>query len=203
MNKHPLSAPQNSPSTQDKESMKKSKSIGEQPSQYYLIMALSLAGLLGGCGGGGDGGGESTPTPTTSTTTTTDTGTGTDTGTDTGTTTPDPTPDPTSLDDLVIAEDNIIESAYQLAIEVAMDDIQRAYFSVCDDYQTSGNGYIVNYDSCLFRGPLSKGLLSANIKVANHQDKLMAVIWHYDGSDPSYQLWQYDFDAESQRFMVN
>ncbi|MEC4724687.1 hypothetical protein HWQ46_03885 [Shewanella sp. D64] len=159
------------------------KSVTEQLNPLGIIIAFTLIGLVGGCGGG-DGGGEAISAPIT-------------------TPDPDPVTAPTSLDDLVIAADNIIESSYQLDIDVAMNNQQRAYFSLCGDYQVSGSSYKVDYDSCLYRGPLDEGNLSANIKVANHQSKLMVVIWHYDGSAPSYQLWQYDTNLEQQSLTMN
>ncbi len=172
------------------------RSMTEQSSRFGLIIAFTLAGLLVGCGGGGDDGGDTVAAPVTTPTTPT-------TPTPPATPDPDPVPTPTSLDDLVIAADNIIESSYMLDINVAMNDQQRAYFSLCGDYQTSGNSYKVNYNSCLFRGPLDEGNLSANIKVANHQSELMVVIWHYDGSAPSYQIWQYDAALDQQSLSVN
>jgi hypothetical protein len=165
-------------------------SMMKQSNQFGLIIALTLTGLMGGCGGGDEG--EQAAPATTPPTTTPPT-----------TPVPDPVVKPTSLDDLVIAPDNIIESAYRLDIDVAMSSQQRAYFSLCGDYEVSGSSYKVNYNSCLYRAPLDEGKLSANIKVANHQNNLMVVIWHYDGSDPSYQLWQYDTSLEQQSLTIN
>ncbi|MGS0827468.1 hypothetical protein ACVBIO_16820 [Shewanella sp. 0m-8] len=160
-----------------------------------LLACIAL--LITACGGGGDEGSPATPTPvetTASTTTTTDT---------TNTTTEEPAPDPTSLDDLVVDADNKLESAYMLTINVDKDNTQRGYFSLCDDYQILGDSYAVNFDSCLFRGPLNQGKLSKEVKVANHESQLIAVIWFYEGQDPQYLPWQYTQDSNTQVLTIN
>ncbi|MEZ9198512.1 hypothetical protein [Shewanella sp. 10N.286.54.B9] len=152
------------------------------------LIALSLLALTA-CGGGGDGDGASptpaavTPTATTTTTTTTD---------------PELAPDPTSLDDLVVDADNALEASYQLTINVDKSNQSRGYFSLCDDYTAQGGSYSVNFDSCLFRGPLSDGKLNKELKIANHESQLIAVIWYYEGQNPQYVEWSYMADSESQ-----
>lgn len=157
------------------------------------LIALSLLALTA-CGGGGDGDGASPApaavTPTMTTTTTTDPD-------------PDPTPAPTSLDDLVVDADNALEASYLLTINVNKSSQSRGYFSLCDDYTAQGSSYSVNFDSCLFRGPLSDGKLSKELKIANHESQLIAVIWFYEGQNPQYVEWSYMTDSESQILTMN
>lgn len=152
---------------------------------YGLMACFAL--LVTACGGGGgDDAAPETPAPVETATTTTEDPN------------PDPTPDPTSLDDLVVDADNKLESAYLLTINVDRDNTERGYFSLCDDYQAQGNGYSVNFDSCLFRGPLNQGKLNKDVKVANHESQLIAVIWFYEGQAPQYSEWQYRQDVDAQ-----
>ena len=158
------------------------------------LIAFSLLALTA-CGGGGDGDSASpTPAAVTPTTTTTTTTTTTD---------PEPTPDPTSLDDLVVDADNALEASYQLTINVDKSSQSRGYFSLCDDYTAQGGSYNVNFDSCLFRGPLSDGKLNKELKIANHESQLIAVIWFYEGQNPQYVEWSYMADSESQTLTMN
>ncbi|MCG9729135.1 hypothetical protein L1D44_04660 [Shewanella sp. Isolate13] len=163
---------------------------------YGLMVCGAL--LITACGGGGDDAPE-TPAPVETVATTTET----TTEDPTPDPTPDPIPDPTSLDDLVVDADNKLESAYLLTIKIDKDSTQRGYFSLCDDYQTQADGYSVNFDSCLFRGPLNEGKLSREVKVANHESQLIAVIWFYEGQAPQYSQWQYRQDADSQVLTMN
>ena len=139
---------------------------------YKQYLAITLTSLfIYGCGGGDDE--ESAYVPPT----------------------PEVTPppvseDPTSLDDLIVAPENKLDSIYMLNIDIDLSLEQRAYFSLCDDFSPQQDSYTVNYDSCLFRGPLDQGYLNTDIKTANHQTSLIGVVWFYDGQDPVYQTWQ-------------
>ncbi|MCL1145403.1 hypothetical protein L2747_05140 [Shewanella marinintestina] len=159
-----------------------------------VSLMVCCAFLLTACGGGGDddGGAPSTPAPVTTTTPPTTT-----------TPAPDPAPDPTSLDDLIVDADNKLQSAYTLQIDVDKGNTNRGYFSLCDDYQANGTGYKVNFNSCLFRGPLTDGKLAKQVKVANHASQLIAVIWFYDGQAPQFVEWRYLQDADSQVLTMN
>ncbi|GIU09565.1 MULTISPECIES: hypothetical protein [unclassified Shewanella] len=166
-------------------------------SSHFVLLSI-IAVFISACGGGGDDAAD-TPAPIqtpTETTTSTDT-------TTTTTTTDDPAPDPTSLDDLVVDADNKLESAYLLTIDVDRVSTERGYFSLCDDYQAQGDGYSVNFNSCLFRGPLTQGKLSKEVKVANHESQLIAVIWFYEGQAPQFIEWSYLQDVESQVLTMN
>ncbi|MCL1063529.1 hypothetical protein MK852_15560 [Shewanella benthica] len=154
---------------------------------YLLLFIFSI---LSACGGGGDEGSTtetSTPPPVTPPVTPP----------------PTSTPEPTSLDDLIIDPNNVMQSVFQLAIDINIDSNKRAYFSLCDEFNGSNNTYSVNFDSCQFRGPLDEGKLTTKIKIANHQDKLIAVLWFYDASEPQFQVWQYDTGLEQQMLRIN
>lgn len=157
-----------------------------------LVVCFSL--LISACGGGGDEGGDAPATTAPVATTPPPATTTPD---------PDPAPDPTSLDDLVVDADNKLQSSYMLTVDVDKGTNERGYFSLCDDFKANGSGYKVNFDSCLFRGPLTEGKLSKDIKVANHESQLIAVIWFYDGQAPQYTKWQYKQDAETQVLTMN
>ncbi|MCK8043450.1 hypothetical protein MSG37_01000 [Shewanella sp. 1CM18E] len=158
-------------------------------------MMVCFAFLMTACGGGGDDGAPATPVTSAPAATTPPPATTTPD--------PDPAPDPTSLDDLVVDADNKLQSAYTLTVDVNKGNSNRGYFSLCDDYQANGGGYNVNFNSCLFRGPLTDGKLSKDVKVANHESQLIAVIWFYDGQAPQYTEWQYKQDAETQILTMN
>ncbi len=170
-----------------------------------VLVITIIAILVSACGGGGDDGAETTSTPT-SVTPTTDTTTPTTT-TPPETTTPDPEPepipDPTSLDDLIVDADNTMQAAFQLAVSIDLDSIRRAYFSLCDEFSGSNNDYTVNFESCQYRGPTASGKLSTDLKIANHNEQLIAVLWFYDGTAPKYQIWQYDNQAQDQQLTLN
>ncbi|NRB23710.1 hypothetical protein [Shewanella sp.] len=157
--------------------------------QIKCYLLLFIFSSLSACGGGGGGGDE---------------GSATETSTPPPVTPPVTTPaKPTSLDDLVIDPNNVLQSVFQLAIDINIDSNKRAYFSLCDEFNGSNNAYSVNFDSCQFRGPLDEGRLTTKIKVANHQDTLIAVLWFYDTSEPQYQVWQYDTGLEQQMLSIN
>ncbi len=151
-----------------------------------LILIMSSL-LIGACGGGG--GGEEAPAPVAVTPPITPPVT--------PPVTP-PTPPPTSLDDLVVDADNSMQASFNLQVSVSLANAQRSYLSLCDNYQATASGYKVNYESCLLRTPISSGKLEQTIDVPNHNHKLIGVIWHYDGQQPIYQLWQYQDDSEQQ-----
>ncbi len=172
-------------------------------SPRVIIMAMAI--LVSACGGGGDDGTEITDTPA-STTATTGTTTDTTTTPPPATVTPDPepVPDPSSLDDLIVDADNTMQAAFELTIEIDIASQKRAYFSLCDDFSGSNkNNYVVNFESCQYRGPTTDGKLNTEIKIANHNGQLIAVLWYYDGMAAHYQIWQYDKQAQVQRLTIN
>ncbi|RTR34486.1 hypothetical protein [Shewanella atlantica] len=164
-----------------------------------------IAALVSACGGGGDDGTEVTHAPA-STTPTTDT---TTTTPPPESTTPDPDPEPetipepTSLDDLIVDADNTMQAAFELVIAIDIGSVKRAYFSLCDKFSGSNSNYSVNFESCQYRGPTTSGKLNTDIKIANHNGKLIAVLWFYDGTPPEYQIWQFDDQTQEQRLTLN
>lgn len=165
------------------------------------LLVLLFASITA-CGGGGGGDESSAPAATTGTVTPPPTTTP-PTTTPTPDPDPDPIPDPTSLDDLIVAADNAMQAVFQLMISIDINSSKRAYFSLCDDYSGNNMNYEVNFESCRYRGSLIDGQLDADIKVANHNGQMLAVLWFYDGSAPSYQLWQYDPELDQQQLTVN
>ncbi|QFU23598.1 hypothetical protein FM038_016390 [Shewanella eurypsychrophilus] len=168
------------------------------------LLSLGILTTISGCGGGGGDDASTaavtppvTPPPVTPPPTTTP-----DPEPD-----PEPTAEPTSLDDLIVAPDNPMASVFQLDVDISLTTSKRAYFSLCDDYSDNNNlgqsSYTVNFESCLYRGPLDSGKLNTDITIANHNGELIAVVWFYDGSQPSYKLWQYDPELEQQKLTVN
>ncbi|ABV35978.1 putative lipoprotein [Shewanella sediminis HAW-EB3] len=172
-------------------------------SPVLVITIISI--LLSGCGGGGDDGATEITSPPTSVTPTADTTTPTTTPPETTTPDPDPEPipDPTSMDDLIVDANNTMQAAFQLAVSIEMDSTKRAYFSLCDEFSGSNNNYRVNFESCQYRGPTANGKLDTDLKIANHNGQLIAVLWFYDGTAPHYQIWQYDDQAQDQRLTLN
>ncbi|WP_285164013.1 hypothetical protein [Shewanella goraebulensis] len=178
--------------------------------RFGSIAIVLMLTQLTACGGGG--GDDSSPepaaatpavtTPTTPATPTTPTTP--ETPTDPDPETPEePAPTPTSIDDLVVDADFDLQAAFTLGVDVALESTQRGYFSLCDQYEQNGAQVTVNFESCLLRGALDEGNLNDELLVANHQQNLIAVVWFYDGSDPVYQMWTYDMEAEEQKLTIN
>lgn len=95
------------------------------------------------------------------------------------------------IEDIIIADHNVLSSTYMLNIHINVMSGKRIYFSLCDDYTVNNEGEIhVNYGSCLYRGSLLDGRLITEIKVANHNTKLIAAIWFYDDTATYYQIWK-------------
>lgn len=169
------------------------------------LLVIAIVGtLVTACGGGGgDDGAEVTNVPA-STTPTTDTTTTTPPPvTTTPAPEPDPIPEPTSLDDLIVDADNTMQAAFELIIAIDIGSMKRAYFSLCDEFSGGDNNYRVNFESCLYRGPTSNGKLNTDLKIANHNGQLIAVLWYYDGTAPKYQIWQFDDQTQEQRLTLN
>lgn len=187
------------------------KALVATSNKGITVAATLLLTLLTACGGGG--GDDSSPAPAATTPTTTATTTPTTTTPTTPATPETPTdPDPetpteptipaTSIDDLVVDADFDLQAAFTLGIDVALESTQRGYFSLCDQYEQSGADITVNFESCLLRGALDEGSLNEALLVANHQQNLVAVVWFYDGSDPLYQMWSYDMEADEQTLTI-
>ena len=144
-----------------------------------LILLLAMSSVLAACGGGGSSSESAPPTDAVATALS------------------------TSLDDLVVAPSNNLEATFALTIDIELDHSKRGYVSLCDQYHPAENGFSVNFESCLLRGPLVAGQLKESLQVANHVRELMAVIWFYDGSDPVYHLWQHVSVDTAQELRIN
>lgn len=196
---------------------------------YKRVCILGLFSLLLACGGGGGDDSSSSSTAsdnsstTASATTTTSSSSNTtsttdDSSTSTTTTTDaavDEEPisttndeqaavDVTSLSDLVVDADNGLLSEYTVFVGIDTGNSERAYVSICEKFISKDEGgYKVDYDTCLLRGPLNAGVLAADLVLGSAQQELIVAIWTFDGSQPSYHVWNYDENLTNQSLMIN
>lgn len=127
---------------------------------FKTLVLITTTALIFGCGGGdGDGGdnGGSSSTPAAS---------------------PAPT---TSLTvrDLSIAAENNLESVYEVEVDVDISAIstEKAFISICDNSLANGDLTKLDFNMCLVKSSLVEGKGHFDLRVANHCDELIAVIW--------------------------
>ncbi|WP_299003473.1 hypothetical protein [uncultured Shewanella sp.] len=112
--------------------------------------------------------------------------------------------DMTSLSELVVDSSNELLSEYTLFVGIDTGNTDRAYVSICEEFVTKDEGgYKVDYDTCLLRGPLNEGVLAANLVLGSAQQELIVAIWTFDGSQPTYHVWNYDENSSNQSLMIN
>jgi hypothetical protein len=144
----------------------------------HLLITIFLLWFLTGCGGGG-GSSDESPTDETS-----PAGSGTTTAT--GAENP--------ITELRITAENDLRVNQSLEIFVEMSS-SRSYLSICPGSGTVVNAASMSYDQCIARRPLTAGVDSLSVDVANHTDALVAIIWFYEtGRDPLVYRWQRDAD---------
>ncbi|ANS86046.1 hypothetical protein RJD38_02140 [Vibrio scophthalmi] len=121
-----------------------------------LVLLTATAALLA-CGGGGDSGG------------------GSSSG---GSTAPAVTPS-LSVTDLDIAAENNLESVYEVDVNVDISAIstEKAFISICDNGTAKGDLTKLDFNMCLLKSSLVDGKGEFDLRVANHCDELIAVIW--------------------------
>ncbi|EGU47216.1 putative lipoprotein [Vibrio ichthyoenteri ATCC 700023] len=129
------------------------------------LAVIASSTVILACGGGdGDNGGGSKASPT-----------------PTPAVTPAPNPQPArlSVTDLNIAADNNLESVYQVEVDVDISAIstEKAFISICDNTAANGDLAKLDFDMCLLKSSLVDGKGSFELRVANHCDELIAVIW--------------------------
>ncbi|WP_260259494.1 hypothetical protein [Vibrio intestinalis] len=147
--------------------------------KYYFYLLLTA--LLIGCGGGGGGGSNG--------------GSG-----GSGSTTPPATTNTLTVQDLAIDPDNKLESVYQVDIDVDISatSTQRAFISVCDNSDAKGDISQVDFDMCLLKSSLTQGKGSFDLRVANHCEELIAVIWIMEqGRQPMTYTLSHDNQRET------
>ena len=138
---------------------------------FKSLVLLTATAALFACGGG-DGGGDSgsgssaAPAPTPPTT---------------ATPAPNPASPPSrlSVTDLDIAADNNLESVYDVDVDVDISAIstEKAFISICDNGAAKGDLTKLDFNMCLLKSSLVDGKGEFDLRVANHCDELIAVIW--------------------------
>lgn len=127
---------------------------------FKSLVLLTATAALFACGGG-DGGGDS--------------GSGSSSG---GSTAPAVTPS-LSVTDLNIAAENNLESVYDVEVNVDISAIstEKAFISICDNGAAKGDLTKLDFNMCLLKSSLVDGKGEFDLRVANHCDELIAVIW--------------------------
>ncbi|ODS10752.1 hypothetical protein [Vibrio scophthalmi] len=127
---------------------------------FKSLVLLTATAALFACGGG-DGGGDS--------------GGGSSSG---GSTAPAVTPS-LSVTDLDIAAENNLESVYEVDVNVDISAIstEKAFISICDNGTAKGDLTKLDFNMCLLKSSLVDGKGEFDLRVANHCDELIAVIW--------------------------
>jgi hypothetical protein len=84
-----------------------------------------------------------------------------------------------SVLDLKISAENSLSSVYSVDIDVDISDrsTKRAFISICDNSQAQGDLSKVDFDMCLLKGRLEQGVGKFDLRVANHCEELITIIW--------------------------
>ncbi|MDA0148058.1 hypothetical protein [Vibrio sp. LaRot3] len=129
---------------------------------FYLLLTALLVGCGGG--GGGDDGGSSG---------------GGNNGGGSGSTAPPASTNTLTVQDLAIDPENKLESVYQvdISVDISSTSTERAFISVCDNSEANGDISQVDFEMCLLKSSLTQGKGSFDLRVANHCEELIAVIW--------------------------
>lgn len=103
-------------------------------------------------------------------------------------------PVPTHTGEMDVPEDFLFPTSFQLSIEVDVSNRLpgRSYFQVCSRFEkTSESSYVIDYGSCLLRGPIIDGKLNHTVNVANHMDQLIVELLQFDETThPEYHLFE-------------
>lgn len=146
------------------------------------VIVCSLS-LLTACGGTGDE--SAAPAPT-----------------NVAPTVADPvTVEPQGMASLVINNDFNLSTKFNLAIDVALSrGDEKAYLNIC---QKKSNTERADYNNCLFRAPLTQGVLTTTLAMSRQDIALVAEIWFYDTStQPLAFTWQFDTQTQNQIFEI-
>ncbi|WP_122032633.1 hypothetical protein [Aliivibrio sp. EL58] len=84
-----------------------------------------------------------------------------------------------SVLDLKISAENSLSSVYSVDIDVDISErsTKRAFISICDNSQAQGDLSKVDFDMCLLKGRLEQGVGKFDLRVANHCEELITIIW--------------------------
>lgn len=156
-----------------------------KPVPQFIGSALACLILLTGCGGGGGGdeGGS---------------GSAGSSGAASTPTTAAASAQAQTLDELNISYDNNLESVYSVDVDVILSQLadKQAYISICDNSSAQGDANLVDYESCLVKSSLAAGLAEFDLRVVNHCDSLIALIWVME---PDQTPLVYTFDYNGQK----
>lgn len=92
-------------------------------------------------------------------------------------------PIPNSTGEMDVAEDFLFPTSFELNIEVNVSGRLpgRSYFQICSRFEKiSESKYVIDYGSCLLRGPAIGGQLSHTVHVANHIEHLIVELLQFD-----------------------
>jgi hypothetical protein len=101
--------------------------------------------------------------------------------------------------DLSISYDNSLESVYQVDVDVVLNQLagKDAYISICDNAEAQGDPNQVDYDNCLVKSSLEDGLAEFDLRVVNHCESLIAVVWVME-PDQTPLVYTFDHDGQKQ-----
>lgn len=104
-----------------------------------------------------------------------------------------------SITDLSISYDNSLESVYQVDVDVVLNQLagKDAYISICDNAEAQGDANQVDYDNCLVKSSLEDGLAEFDLRVVNHCESLIAVVWVMK-PDQTPLVYTFDHDGQKQ-----
>ena len=104
-----------------------------------------------------------------------------------------------NITDLSISYDNSLESVYQVDVDVVLNQLagKDAYISICDNAEAQGDPNQVDYDNCLVKSSLEDGLAEFDLRVVNHCESLIAVVWVME-PDQTPLVYTFDHDGQQQ-----
>ncbi|GAA62248.1 hypothetical protein P20311_0013 [Pseudoalteromonas sp. BSi20311] len=109
--------------------------------------------------------------------------------------------EPQGMASLVINNDFNLSTKFNLAIDVTLSrGDEKAYLNIC---QKKSNTERADYNNCLFRAPLTQGVLTTTLAMSRQDIALVAEIWFYDTStQPLAFTWQFDTQTQNQIFEI-
>lgn len=148
--------------------------IGNIMNRLVLILVLGLLTACNSDSGGSDSGGGSNSSGS--------------------------SPSSMSVLDLEISTENRLTSVYTVDIDVDISEISTkgAFISVCDNSTAKGDLSKVDFDMCLLKGKLEQGVGSFDLRVANHCEDLVTIIWIMEQDrDPLIYTLSHNNEKES------
>ena len=93
------------------------------------------------------------------------------------------------LDDLYIDQTNELATITELNIEVQVSAAS-SFLSVCPEPSAEINVSTFNYDKCMIRASLDNNPRVFKLKLPNHIENLVAIVWFYDvNKQPLVNRW--------------